>query len=277
MASARQLRRLKRVEVDGLFGIYNHFIDLQLNNRVTLLHGPNGVGKTTVLKMIDALLTREFSYFRRVPFERLLLGFHDGAELELTKEGRDRDADCDVGKIRLTANGVNESTSIALTPSRAEATAAEYDFLQRMGEDAWIDRPDGERLTDSEVVRKYGFLGSSSYRPWPSTLTNEMRRGCAISLMQLTPTSLRRNDLCDRTTSQEGSSALLVPRCRESPECSTELKKKIDDTMAEYGRQAQTLDQTFLSAFCIVAPPATACPLKISARGWRTWTARRKS
>ena len=83
MASAQQLRRLQRVEVDGLFGLYDHRVDLELNDRVTFLHGPNGVGKTTVLTMIDAVLTDRFDYFRRVPFKRLLLRFDDESKLEL--------------------------------------------------------------------------------------------------------------------------------------------------------------------------------------------------
>ncbi len=241
MASARQLRRLKRVEVDGLFGIYSHFIDLQLSDRVTLLHGPNGVGKTTVLKMIDALLTREFSYFRRVPFERLLLGFHDGATLELIKEGGGEEGDFDVGKICLTANGITESTSIELTPSRAEAAAAEYDFLQRAGKDAWMDMRDGEWLTDLEVVRRYGA---------PSRLLSAKPRAPDVQWLR---------EFLNAANSHFIEAQRLVrspslPRWSRRPpdavmsrvvECSGELKRKIDDTMAEYGRKAQTLDQSF--------------------------------
>ena len=66
MASTQQLRRLQRVEVDGLFGLYDHRIDLELNDRVTFLHGPNGVGKTAILKMIDAALTERFGSFSEV-------------------------------------------------------------------------------------------------------------------------------------------------------------------------------------------------------------------
>ena len=35
-----ELLRLERVEVDGLFNVYNHYIDLNLDDRVTILHGP---------------------------------------------------------------------------------------------------------------------------------------------------------------------------------------------------------------------------------------------
>ena len=37
-----EFRRLERIEVDRLFNVYDHRIDLKLDDRVTLLHGPNG-------------------------------------------------------------------------------------------------------------------------------------------------------------------------------------------------------------------------------------------
>ena len=69
--SKPEFRRLERIEVDRLFDVYDHRIDLKLNDRVTLLHGPNGTGKTVMLRMIDALLNARLSYFQRIPFSRL--------------------------------------------------------------------------------------------------------------------------------------------------------------------------------------------------------------
>ena len=37
-----KLLRLERIEVDRLFGVYDHKINLNLQKRVTLLHGANG-------------------------------------------------------------------------------------------------------------------------------------------------------------------------------------------------------------------------------------------
>ena len=243
MAST-QLRRLTRIEVDSLFGIYDHRIDLALEDRVTLLHGPNGVGKTTVLKMVDALLTGRVRYFRRVPFARLLLGFHDGTEIELTKDRSRGSADYDVANVQLKGTEVNETTSIALTPSRAEAIAVDYDFLQRVGEDAWMDIRDGEWLTDWEVVQRYDRSRSRLYpdravnsddreEPWLREFF-EAANSHFIEAQRLVrshhPRGLRRPP------------DVVVSRVVE---CGRELKRKVDDTMAEYGRQAQTLDQTF--------------------------------
>ena len=74
-----ELLRLKRVVVDRLFDIYDHDIHLKLDNRVTLLHGPNGVGKTVVLGMIDALLGRGLGYIRGIPFSRFCWNFMTAA------------------------------------------------------------------------------------------------------------------------------------------------------------------------------------------------------
>ena len=68
-----ELLRLKRIEVDGLFRVYDHHIDLDLKNRVTLLHGPNGVGKTSILLMIDAILRNNLARLRTIPFSRVML------------------------------------------------------------------------------------------------------------------------------------------------------------------------------------------------------------
>ena len=242
MASAQQLRRLHRVEVDGLFGLYNHRIDLELNDRVTFLHGPNGVGKTTVLRMIDAVLTGRFDFFRNTRFKRLLLGFDDGAELELNKSMTE-DEDAEIGKLRLTANGEVESTAVSQLLFDAASIAAEVEHLEREG-DVWIDIRDFERLTDAEVVRRYrGTL--------PARLPATRRELAGRDVPWL-------REFLDTANSHFIEAQRLVrpqylPRWPRRPEaipsrvveCSAELKRRIDDTMAEYGRQAQVLDQSF--------------------------------
>lgn len=70
--------RIKRIEVVGLFGLYNHVIDLKLEDRVTILHGPNGVGKTTLLQLIYNFVHGRFDQIVGVHFEELRLTTTDG-------------------------------------------------------------------------------------------------------------------------------------------------------------------------------------------------------
>lgn len=232
MASAQQLRRLQRVEVDGLFGLYDHCIDLELNDRVTFLHGSNGVGKTTVLRMIDAVLTDRFDYFSSVPFKRFLLRFDDEAELELDPQEWQTGG----GRIRLTARGYYESVAVESALSDAAAIAAEVGHLVRE-RDIWVDIRDGELLTDSEVVREFAGLRLSSGLA--------MRHRVAGEDVQ------KLREFLDGTKAHLIEAQRLVRPRRPGQvlsrvvDCSKDLKRRIDDTMAEYGRQAQALDQTF--------------------------------
>lgn len=80
----QQTLRIRQIRIDGLFGLYDHCINLNLKERVTVLHGPNGVGKTVTLKLIEALLNGDYAEFCRFPFKKFVMAFTDGTELQLT-------------------------------------------------------------------------------------------------------------------------------------------------------------------------------------------------
>jgi len=76
--------RIKRIEVVGLFGLYDHVIDLNLEDRVTILHGPNGVGKTVLLQMIRALLTGQIGVLAQIPFKEFSVDFTSGDTVKVS-------------------------------------------------------------------------------------------------------------------------------------------------------------------------------------------------
>jgi ABC-type transport system involved in cytochrome c biogenesis ATPase subunit len=70
--------RVTEISVKALFGTFNHYIPLMHADRVTLIHGPNGLGKTMMLKMIAALIDGRTQIFERVPFEEFIVRLDDG-------------------------------------------------------------------------------------------------------------------------------------------------------------------------------------------------------
>lgn len=76
-----ELLRIKSVSVEGLFGLYDHTIPLNLEDRVTIIHGPNGVGKTKILHWTAALLRGDLSVFLDIPFGRFTVELTDGETL----------------------------------------------------------------------------------------------------------------------------------------------------------------------------------------------------
>ena len=245
----RQLLRLQRIELDGLFGIYDHHFDLNLDDRVTLLHGPNGIGKTTVLRMVDALLRNRLPYFRRFPFGRLLLAFQDNSNLELTAAPTQR-GNRKSATLTLTKDGQEQhSTKIDLSRSEAETIAAQVDHLQPhdIVNNTWIDVRDGELLSESDILSRYGRTTTGRKSSHPKDLAwfrSFLKRANSYlietqRLVRAYPNALSRMNLGFRR--HRGP----LPVVSSVLECSQDYYQRLGSTMAAYGRQAQRLDQTF--------------------------------
>jgi predicted ATPase len=74
--------RLQRFSVEGLFGRYDHNIPLRQAERVTVIHGPNGVGKTAVLRLMEAACQGKLEEILPVlPFRRLTVELTNGAQI----------------------------------------------------------------------------------------------------------------------------------------------------------------------------------------------------
>jgi len=80
--------RIRTIRTEALFGIFNHIISLNLNDRITIIHGPNGYGKTAVLRLVSDIFTSRHAALRQLPFDRIVLEFDDGSELTVLKQVR---------------------------------------------------------------------------------------------------------------------------------------------------------------------------------------------
>jgi predicted ATP-binding protein involved in virulence len=77
--------RLCKVTVTGLFGIFDHEIPLNLEERITIVHGPNGFGKTALLRMVNGLLGGDYTPLAKYPFDTFALSFDDGSVLAVAR------------------------------------------------------------------------------------------------------------------------------------------------------------------------------------------------
>ena len=237
--------RLQRVEVEGLFGVYDHRIDLDLDARVTLLHGPNGVGKTHTLGMIDSLLRKDTSYFLQVPCKRFRLTFTDSV-LELAVSSTDREQRC--GQLTLDSGGNSETATVALG-SEADDIAGQVGVLERHVDmpGTWEDLRDGELLSEDEVLARYGSSRGhrSGSRPEGVVWFDAFLQNARVRFIEA-----QRLVQIRWARAGRGFPGLLSSRRGYSTpstvlERGREFRELLGNAMADYGRQAQILDQTF--------------------------------
>ena len=236
--------RLQRIVVDKLFDTYNHDINLNLHDRVTLLHGPNGVGKTVILGMINALLQERFDYFRGTPFSRLLLFFHDGSAIELQANG-ESESDDRRYLLKLTRNGTSQSATVSHA-FRAAAIAAKVKYLRPHGDvtNTWTDMRDGKILSASEVLSRYADSVS------PAENLDDGLSWFSNFLKNANVHFIEAQRLVRMESDLEGRYEHFARPRRPSMistvvEYSRDYRKRLADTMAQYGRQSQALDQSF--------------------------------
>ena len=72
--------KIDKIEIRGLFGRYSYSIPFA-KDRVMILTGPNGFGKTTVLKFLRALWEMDTPFLVRTEFAVLQANYNDGTEL----------------------------------------------------------------------------------------------------------------------------------------------------------------------------------------------------
>ncbi|MEW6639113.1 MAG: AAA family ATPase [Pseudomonadota bacterium] len=77
------MKKLSAFEVDGLFGFFNHRIVLRTERRITIIHAPNGYGKTAILRMIAGFFGGSLLVFRQYEFSTVRLIFTDGSAVKI--------------------------------------------------------------------------------------------------------------------------------------------------------------------------------------------------
>ena len=74
---------LKKIQIEGLFNQFNYEIEFKKEG-ITILTGPNGYGKTTLLKIIYAFAVKNLFFFFQVPFKKIVLSYNR-TKIELLK------------------------------------------------------------------------------------------------------------------------------------------------------------------------------------------------
>jgi|SRR5450759_1624077 predicted ATP-binding protein involved in virulence len=76
--------KITAISVEKLFGNLDYSIPLS-SEGITFIHGPNGCGKTTLLRLVYSLLSGDFQSLKSIEFHSLELHFSDEYRLRVER------------------------------------------------------------------------------------------------------------------------------------------------------------------------------------------------
>lgn len=243
--------RIIRVRVQDLFGVFDHDIPLHVDDRMTIIHGPNGFGKTTLLQMLHGIFGRRYVELRNVRFQRFEITFEEDGVLWAEKAGDGSDP----AEVRICYRRPDRSrANCFLLGSRATPDPRrghiprhmleEYvEGLTRVGYSKWAHGPSAEILSLDAVIDRFAHLlpvewldvmGVEEEPDWWVELQDsvEIRFITAQRLFNI------------RETGTRGRRQQMVPAVTEY---SDELAEIIQQKLAESADLSQALDRTFPS------------------------------
>lgn len=251
MQTDSQLRRVERISVEGLFGLYNHDIRLHTDERLTIIHGPNGAGKTVMLKLTYAMLSGNVFDLAKYPYASFSVHFNDGSEVTAKNQvAKPQDKKKQVLISLISRSELGEIHQVEIDSAslhRAAVVIERTSPIRQMANNQWMDMQTEEIIDAIEVVKRYGSNLSGEILP------SLMKKPGIEFLQRLQGThgahliEAQRLIKFNEHVSEEsiyGRRKALSPT-ETVTEYSNDLKKKIETTLADYAKRSQQLDQSF--------------------------------
>ena len=255
--------RVKSIHAKRLFGMYDHDVVLK-EERTTIVFGRNGVGKTVMFKLTHAILSGEMAAMLdllRYPYIEFKVVLSDGGVVVAERNDREIASQAELlvdegvairnkpkvtDQVRLTYRPVSgDSKSYTINEGVFTKLASRLERrlpFHQVSPDRWRDDETGEVMNALEVVARWGELGddddvSMSVREWRGLVGNLLPQSLLIQAQRL----IRVGRSSDRHYLRPEGTTIRDTVLAYS----ADLKSRIDQTLAQYGREAQRLDQTY--------------------------------
>jgi ABC-type lipoprotein export system ATPase subunit len=241
--------RIRNISITGLFGVFDHEIPLFEREPITIIHGPNGVGKTSILKLLHGALNSLTSVLKSVPFDRLGITFDDGSILTVEPIVEDVPEVGPPGQraslrkrrtvvYRLVRGERLEQEHIMpagkALPLRSSRIEHYLPMISRVGPDEWSDSSTGRVYTFPEIVRIYGAHLPEEFRAFDvPTWLRDLQQQIPIHFIETQRLLVKKTS--SDTTGQD-------PTVQQ---CATELATLLNATLAESASVSQALERSF--------------------------------
>ncbi|GAA6621224.1 AAA family ATPase [Scytonema sp. NUACC26] len=244
--------RIKQISVRGLFGIFDHVIPLNMDERITIIHGPNGFGKTAILRILNSFFNSRYAELRTIAFRSFRVEFNNSNVIEIIKN-----SDNEKGEPRnnLVFYFYHPNSDILSFSPRPIKIRTDLDIpissildelipgLERISPRKWLYIPTEETLSLEEVIERFENLLPSDFKLQESREEPEWLEKLKSNIHVRLIESQRLLNFVPNRSSRRN---LTTPSMLSTVSAySDELAKLMQDKFKEYGTISQSLDRTF--------------------------------
>ena len=246
--------KLVRVEFTKLFGYFDYSIDF--HDTVTILHGLNGCGKTTMLQTINAVFNKEMDTIKSTDLQSVSFFFSTGAILKIDRKKiyLDPEKEKATGIIYLAYSIIENGKDTVFDSfentdeyqdivKRFLKGYRPFPFLERINESTWYDRKRETKLNLEEVIAEYGTIIFRRYsREYlEDDITQHVQD--ILASMDVRLIAADRLTVAKRVERQYGEDNIKIERRVNL--IAKDLSQKIRDTIQQYAQLSQAKDRTF--------------------------------
>jgi predicted ATP-binding protein involved in virulence len=239
--------KITKVTVNDLFDTFNHEIDFKYEAGITLILGQNGLGKTMVLKLIQAVFEGDFIFIQGVQFSSIRIDFLDNTSWEIKRivsENNEEllltriENELDVEKISITDINQNyEKFRILLRKYLP-------DSIRKVDEDEWLDRRTEIRYSTKDLLVNYKDIIPkevlNEYIIFPKWF-HDIIDSCNVTLIETQRLLMLGNSTDDDFRYRRP----LLNYRNTVEEYSDQLSKEINIQLANSSELATKLDRTY--------------------------------
>jgi predicted ATP-binding protein involved in virulence len=166
--------KIRKIRMRKLFGLFDYDIELNQNDDLTILTGPNGYGKTTILNIIYNLFNQRFFYFQKLNFELISFSFDTEKRIDVTKKKGKEKTEQIIQVINNQQRIIHQTVEtidihISLFTNNNSTATFIYNFelenrlaqelrrfypIQQLTPDLWIDDRTGKQITLNEFLNE---------------------------------------------------------------------------------------------------------------------------
>ncbi|MBN1541642.1 AAA family ATPase [candidate division KSB1 bacterium] len=234
--------RITHICVKDLFGLFRHDIPLFTEERITIIHGPNGYGKTSVLHLLQSVFSDNSFHLIKIPFSELVISFDEGPEFKILKKMHQQN------RVTKEIRFLYGDQSFILKPhvktdlsSPFPAYADTSGNLEEIYKLKELEETGTFKDFLDKIVEIYGIINPAPMVQQPDWLYR-LRHSVAIRMIdsQRLLQQKSSNRLAART---EGTFLPSVAKY------SDEIIDLLRSTLADYAALSQSLDRTFPRRF----------------------------